>query len=299
MHQKIKDGILASFIADALSLGVHWVYDINDIQKEFGRLEKIAAPGLAPYHGMKQKGDFTHYGDQTMRLMESIHQRSGFDPEGFKQDWLDLFKDYKGYVDQATKTTIKNHDANKGGSGSTDLGGAARIAPLSLLILNNESDFIQAARAQTAMTHNTPVVLDTAEFFAHAFMGVLEGKTPTQAIDRSLEIMSDSFELHHLVTSGRQSITQDTPGAIAQMGQACSTIGALQSTIHLILKYEDDLNEALVENINAGGDSSARGMLTGFILGAYNGLESIPESWKEDLNAWSDIISIIEQSRDQ
>lgn len=294
MHQKIKDGILASFIADALSLGVHWVYEISEIQQKFGRLEKIVAPGLAPYHAMKQKGDFTHYGDQMMLLLESIKQRSGFDADGFKKDWLDFFKNYNGYVDQATKTTIKNHEANKGGSESTDLGGASRIAPLSLLTSNSESDFIQAAKTQTAISHNSPIVLDTAEFFAHVFINILDGKTPTQAIDRGLEIMSDSFELNHLVTSGKQSVKQNTPNAIAQMGQACSTIGALQSTIHLIVKYEDNLKDALVENINAGGDSASRGMLTGFILGAYNGLETVPGSWKDDLNAWSNIVSIID-----
>ena len=55
--------------------------------------------------------------------------------------------------------------------------------------------------------------------------------------------------------------------------------------IHLIAKYEEDLKGALVENIMAGGDSSARGMLTGFIIFAYQGLGRIPGSWPDDLQA--------------
>jgi len=33
MNQNIKDAIIASFAADALSLGVHWVYDTAAIDK--------------------------------------------------------------------------------------------------------------------------------------------------------------------------------------------------------------------------------------------------------------------------
>ncbi len=67
MNQKIKQVIMASFLADALSLGVHWVYDTNEIKKKYGRLEQMVKPEIAPYHSFKEKGEFTHYGDQMMK----------------------------------------------------------------------------------------------------------------------------------------------------------------------------------------------------------------------------------------
>ncbi|MFH2059089.1 MAG: ADP-ribosylglycohydrolase family protein [Pseudomonadota bacterium] len=67
----------------------------------------------------------------------------------------------------------------------------------------------------------------------------------------------------------------------------------MPSTIHLIAKYEQDLKQALVENIMAGGDSSARGMLTGFIIGAYQGLAQIPQSWLDDMQAYKKIEYLI------
>ena len=38
--------------------------------------------------------------------------------------------------------------------------------------------------------------------------------------------------------------------------------------IHLICKYEDNLQEGLIENAMAGGDSAARGLVIGAVLGA-------------------------------
>ena len=65
----------------------------------------------------------------------------------------------------------------------------------------------------------------------------------------------------------------------------CAAENVLPSAIHLISKYEDNLKDALVENTMAGGDSSARGMLAGFIIGAHQGLDRIPGSWSDDLKA--------------
>jgi len=39
MKDKIKAAVLGSFIADALALGVHWVYNTRVIDKKFGRID--------------------------------------------------------------------------------------------------------------------------------------------------------------------------------------------------------------------------------------------------------------------
>ena len=136
MNPKLKDAVMASFIADALSLGVHWVYDTADIDKTYGRLETMVTPELAPYHKPKQKGEFTHYGDQMLALLESVKQTSGFDLSHFSNSWQNLFKSYNGYIDHATKETMENFKSGKNplksGSLSSDLAGASRIAPLAL-----------------------------------------------------------------------------------------------------------------------------------------------------------------------
>ena len=45
MKQKIRNAIQAAFVADALSLGVHWEYDVARIKEKFVRIEHMTDPG--------------------------------------------------------------------------------------------------------------------------------------------------------------------------------------------------------------------------------------------------------------
>ena len=38
-ENRIKAAVIGAFVADALSLGVHWVYNTGVIDKKFGRVE--------------------------------------------------------------------------------------------------------------------------------------------------------------------------------------------------------------------------------------------------------------------
>ena len=297
MDSKIKDAIIASFVADALSLGVHWVYDTSDIDKKYGRLETMVKPQLAPYHKSKQKGEFTHYGDQAMVLLKSVEQMSGFDLKNFSDMWLKMFHSYNGYMDSATKETMDNFKSGctpeESGSLSSDFAGASRIVPLALFYGKDTETFVSAAKSQTAMTHNHKQVIDCAEFFARTFSMVLKGKSPTQAFQKALDQMPDASQIQSMIKAGLETSSDDTRNTIERFGQMCSIEAALPSTIHLIAKYEDDLKEALIENIMSGGDSSARGMLTGFIIGGYKGLGEIPDKWLNDMTAYKKIIHLM------
>ncbi len=294
MNSKIKDAIMAAFVADALSLGVHWVYDISEIEKKYGRLQSIVKPELVPYHKSKQKGEFTHYGDQMMVLLESVTESSGFNLTHFSAAWQKMFQSYNGYMDHATTETIQNFNSGKkpdeSGSLSMDLGGAARIAPLALYYGEAVNTFIDAAGSQTAMTHNQIEVIACAELFARVSVMVLKGANPMDAFDKALKEIPNAVKIQQMVKAGLESRSEDTRETIVKFGQMCSIQAALPSTIHLIVKYEDNLKEALIENIMAGGDSSARGMLAGFILGCYQGLETLPKQWLDDMTACEKII---------
>ena len=183
MNSNIKAMVLGSFAADALSLGVHWIYNTNVIDKKWGRVEEYIKPERPTYHPTKDLGELTHYGDQTLVLLESLAGSPGFDLNRFADHWQELFKGYKGYFDGATKATIENLATGKGptdaGSDSDDLAGAARIAPLAFCYRNDLKKLIAAARAQTALTHKNLPVIETAEFFGRVVWQVLHGEAPT------------------------------------------------------------------------------------------------------------------------
>ncbi len=290
MQDNRKAAILAAFAADALALGVHWIYNTHVIDRKYGRVEDLLAPQLAKFHAGKRRGDFTHYGDQMLLLLETVAGTGRFDPLIFAQRWQVFAAGYGGYMDKASKETLQNLADGRGypeaGSHSTDLAGAARMAPLLVLHGLSPEDLVAAARAQTVATHNQPQVLACAELFSRAVGRVLEGQGPVAALTAALDETAGGDEIADLVAAGLESKGRETRQAILDLGQACEVDQALPSTVHLIAAYPDDLRTALIENIMAGGDSAARGTLAGMLLGASLGPGAIPAEWVSGINAY-------------
>jgi ADP-ribosylglycohydrolase len=288
MTENRKAAVLGAFVADALSLGVHWVYNTGVIDKKFGRVERYYAP-LTSYHKGKKAGDFTHYGDQMLVLLESVNSCGAFEARHFAESWRALFTGYGGYVDGATKATLENMDAGKGltesGSTSDDLAGASRMAPLVSVYHDDPEQLIHASRAQTAITHNNDPVIASADFFARLVHAVLDGQPPTAAMEATLDAYFTDTTIAESITDGLESRHRNTRDTIAEFGQMCSVTAGLPGVVHLIARHGDDFKTAMVENVMAGGDSAARGMLTGMVLGAAHGISAIPEGWISEMTA--------------
>jgi len=287
-ENRIKAAVIGAFVADALSLGVHWVYNTSVIEKKFGRVEQYYDP-LTSYHKGKKAGDFTHYGDQMLVLLESLISSGGFDAHRFAETWRTFFADYGGYFDKATNATLENMAAGKGltdsASDSDDLAGASRLAALVPVYHDNREQLVRAAREQTRITHNNERVILSADFFARSAFAVLDGQPPRAAMEVTLNAHFADSPIASLVTMGLESRGRDTREAIAEFGQMCSVEAGLPGAVHLISRYADDFKTAMVENVMAGGDSSARGMMAGMVLGAANGMTAIPEAWQAGMTA--------------
>ena len=299
MKNNRKAMVFACFAADSLALGAHWIYDTEQLHKSFGRVQTFLKPLPSSYHPRKDQGEFTHYGDQTLVLLESVAASNGFDLDDFARRWRQLFGDYSGYYDKATKATLESFSAGKegiaSGSTSTDLAGAARIAPLVYRYHDQPGPLVQACRAQTQMTHNTPQVIDGADFFALVTARVLQGVAPIAAMQETIRGRFAETPLLQWFEEGMGSTAADSVAIIARLGQSCHVKQAFPAVVHLIAKYETNLREALVECVMAGGDSAARGMIVGMVLGAHLGIESIPSEWLAELKKYGEITGLLER----
>lgn len=298
MSKTTKALLWASFAADALALGAHWIYNTAVIDQRFGRPERFETPHADSFHKNRKQGAFTHYGDQTMLLLRSVAENRKFELEHFGKVWLSAMWDYDGYIDNATRITLRNFESGwppeDTGSPSTDLAGAARIAPLVYFLKDDPEALIQAARAQTAMTHNQSFVVESAAFFASLMLDVIGGASIAEVLQK---LQANGFNrppFNKWTTIGIESAESNTREAILKFGQMCEIDSAFPSTIHLIVKYEDNLREGLIQNVMAGGDSAARGMIAGMVLGARQGMDSIPDEWIADLKAREEIETLLE-----
>lgn len=268
-----------ALVADSLSLGAHWVYDQEEIAEAFPNgITKFAEP-LSEYHKTKRAGDQTHYGDQMVMLRDSLEKRGGFDAEDWREDWLAAMECYNGYVDGASRETIKAEA--KSPSGSSDLGGAARIAPILDLGLELE-DAVVAVRAETALTHGDAAVADAAEFFTRAAYAVDAGAVFEDAIDSAAEEGNyKKLKVEDHLESAREFRDENFPMVAEELGQACGVNQAFPLALYFLLRPETDFEKTISDNALAGGDSSARAMLIALLFAAEDA--DVAAAWMDDL----------------
>lgn len=297
MIRKAENMVMSSFAGDSLALGAHWIYDVGEIERRFTRIDSLMKPGPDSHHNTKDKGEFTHLGDQAFVLLESIAESKSFDLDNFSQNWKDLFKNYNGYIDYATTQTLElfaaGGSATEGGSPSPELAGASRIAPLVYVYHDDPEQLISAARAQTRLTHNNPLVLDCAAFLAWTAYHVLHGLTPIGAMEKTASEEFKDNDLAEWMEEGVESIDLESNAVIMDFGQSCHSGEVFSGVVHLIAKYENNLEEALIRSVMAGGDSAARAMAVGMVLGAYEGAGKLPDKWLSEMKRAREISNLL------
>ncbi len=268
-----------ALVADALSLGAHWVYDQEEIIEAFPEGVVDFAEPMSDYHDGKKAGDQTHYGDQAVMLRDSIEKRGGFDADGWREDWLAAMAGYSGYVDGASKETRKTD--GKAPSPSSDLGGAARIAAILDLGMDLD-DAVEAVRAQTKLTHGNPQVADAAEFFTRAAYAVDAGEIFEDAMDRAASEGSyKKLDVEGQMEKAREFRDESFPPVAEELGQACGVAQAFPLALYFLLRPETDFEKTISDNAMAGGDSSARAMLIALLFAAED--PEVAAQWEDGL----------------
>lgn len=276
-NQTIMNAIEGAFVADAYSLGSHWIYDETQLKNLPIDWEKLNAP-QAMWHKGKEEGDFTHYGDHEKWLYEYIQEHEHFDPSEYAAFWISKMENYQGYVDTSSRETLailKNNPQTLCGAASHDLSIIGRIAPL-LLVSKTKEEFLAHTQMFVSLTHNSEVVLKAAQFFASVLFDVALGADITDSLKHTaVDPLLARAHGAALNSKGEESFS-----TIRTFGPACGVEGGFEGTIHVLLSY-DEYKTAMIANAKAGGDNAARGMIIGMIMGAAN--KEIPLMWKNSI----------------
>ncbi len=291
-EQRANGMLLGAFVGDALALGPHWNYERSDISTRYGRITGYLPPG-SDYHPGKQAGDLTHLGDQMMLLQQNIVSHDGlFDAEDFIESWKQYWLNPTtiSYKDKATKMTLANlvdgQQPMDAGSTSSEFAGVARGMPVLATGVRNKYDeqsLIAALKLQTRLTHRAPEAIDVSAFLGRLISGLDAGLDIETSLDGSLGDSSQFIRDVGGKAEASNVAKLSTGAAIETLGQACEMTQALPSTILLLRRHGGNFEEALIENVMAGGDSAARGIVVGAVLGYLHGVEAIPEAWRTGL----------------
>ncbi|MGB5966424.1 MAG: ADP-ribosylglycohydrolase family protein [Sulfurimonadaceae bacterium] len=293
MKNRLQAALWGAFYADAYALGAHWLYDTHQISKSEFDTKRFNDP-LTDYHKGKAAGDFTHYGDQMLWLLETIAREKEFNVHIFSITWKTKMSTYEGYIDGASQHTIGALDEGKNslvcGSNSRDLSVVGRMMPLIYTYHNDMDKMMEYVKLHTVFTHMTKELVESAAYFNELIMAVSMGAEIGRAIEEIALAYSENVQ--KWVQDGVAKAETESIEAIKTLGQSCSVEGGFAAVIYLLKRFSD-FQEAMEANVLAGGDSAARGMIVGAVLGAYGGMEVLPLNYKAINNA-DDIAKYIE-----
>jgi len=276
-----KDALAGALVADAATMGLHWLYDQEQISTVeasgdllFRQPEAAVYQGKKGYfaHAARRAGQLSHYGESA-RIVGQLTSEGEYQTETHRQRFLDAFGPcghYVGYADRPTKTLvarmINEGDDISEPSGMDDNQMPAVCVVAGIFSAGQSADTVKTA-AQVIST-NEEVVASAAAVY-QCLDEVLQGKPLADALDASAKamtgnvggLMRDALAIegyHPLETASR-------------FGLACYVEHSMPVVWHL-LKHATDFESAVRDNIRCGGDSCGRSMALGAIAGLVFGV---------------------------
>ena len=212
-----------------------------------------------------------------------------------------------GYLNGATRKTLDAIRLSPNAHGKARkalaadvncLFGATHIAPLLAMptYISNEEALVRDAVATVYISHKHRDPVKAAEFLARAAFRILNGMSLRESLEEADKATNDQFisarlaeaiaKVHEATDSNSQLAAQGRftddvaitslarlwevgKSEPIKVGKASPTEGALPAALYFSLKYENSLEEALIANANCGGDSGARSMVIGLLLGGW------------------------------
>lgn len=180
---------------------------------------------------------------------------------------------------------------------SKGCGGIMRVSPLGIHDANTPIDWLDQEGAYlSAITHGHPLGYLPAAVLTHILNRIVfpreKQMTLPEIIDEAVETTRRLFagtdyldDLCAIIDKAvRLAANHDTDRSnIRQLGGGWVAEETLAIAIYCALRYEHDFSAGIIAAVNHDGDSDSTGAVTGNILGAINGYDSIKAKWKNHL----------------
>lgn len=325
--------LIGGGVGDALGYAVEF-YDADRIFAKFGKTgitEYQTVNGVARISDDTQMTLFTANGLLVADTINKLIGENGQYRDLIAACYIDWFKTQESYGENGEFSWLNNvddlnHPRAPGGTcmsalgsrrlgwvsdpvnNSKGCGGVMRVAPIGLYFdgVNMGIDGVAMLAAESAaITHGHPLGYISAAMLAYIICSVVhKGLSLMDAVEESMVAMARIFDenrsvkqMNELVKraielSERNDITDLQ--AISALGEGWVGEEALAIAVYCSLKYQNDFEKAIIAAVNHRGDSDSTGAITGNILGAYLGIDAIPEKYKDCLECRDVITEIAE-----
>jgi len=287
MHKgKLKSKFLGCLIGAAIGDGLGaWregrrIAEKEDIASLAERAEDLAYT------------DDTH---MTIGVVESLIQSRDFDGEHMAQTFIKNYEaePWRGYGPGPPRVfrMIKSGEPWDSAAskiyrgGSFGNGSAMRVAPIGLLYSNNPAKLKEIAYKSSSITHSHELGKEGAALQAYAVALALN--TPSdEEIDREAFLLKlQNFAQTQLykekIANTKELLgEQDRARVVAVLGNGIEALNSVPTAIYCFLKQPKSYKDSVIYAISLGGDTDTIASMAGAILGAYLGIEAIPQEWR-------------------
>lgn len=255
----------------------------NGFIKDYGR----APAGCA---GEKLRaGQYTDDTEQMILLADSLIECNGFDASDFAKRisrWgANALADpvRKKLVGPSSSAAIVRLNSGiswkDSGSSIPSCGSSMRAAPLGLFYCDLD-EVEEKAALSSIPTHNSSASIAGAVAVAIGVRCALDGMESTEIIRESSARASKYDEgLGKKIVYSIEMRDEEPDKVFAELGTSYLVNETVPSAFYCFSRYFDEPEKAIIEAVNAGGDTDSIACITGALSGARHGIDAFPKRW--------------------
>jgi ADP-ribosylglycohydrolase len=226
-------------------------------------------------------------------LAGSLINNNGFDVTDFSQmiaKWgKDAFNDpvRKSFVGPSSAFAINRLNSGvswkESGSDFPSCGSAMRVAPIGLFY--DELDDVESNAALSSIpTHNNKVSIAAAVAVAIAIRCALDGIECANILSETCSRTSKyDAVLAEKIMFSFELKNNDPDDVFFRIGTSYLASDTVPSAFYCFARHFENPQNALIEAVNAGGDTDSIACITGALCGALYGMDIFPKRWIEGL----------------
>lgn len=251
-EQRAQGALMGAFIGDALALGPHWYYDLDELHRNFGVwITDYADPKPDHYHAGLHAGQSSQAGIILEMLAQSLVEKGGYVEADFcRRLDEDLFPELDGtpmqgpggYTSQSIREAwrLRVQEKRPWGQvcGLADTTEAAeRVLVLAIRDALQPGTLARHVSANTALTQSDTTVMAMTVAYASVLGSLVRGEPlDSQTSDRLMTLVRDGTLPFHSVTSTGENMPPPGPEAPRHAGQfpspdALLTVSNIQRAI--------------------------------------------------------------------
>jgi ADP-ribosylglycohydrolase len=218
MKDRAAGAVMGALIGDALGVGPHWYYDLEEMRGDFGTwIEGYTRPKPHRYHGGLEAGQLSQAGIITAMLLRSVVEKKGYDEADFcKRLDEELFPQLNGKpvsgpggytsqsVREAWRRRVEQKRSWKETGGHADTTEAAeRALVLAARYAGRPAMVAQTVSANCILTQADEAIVAMTTAYCCVLALLVAGETLDPFLsDKLMELVKKGELPFHAVTSG-------------------------------------------------------------------------------------------------